>query len=121
MKYELLYSEFTNLFPDDKQNLEQLTERASVDSSDGMHIIFGMVVIPFLMELVRKDEKEKLNRAFEFFEKMANSENSLISEVLEFTILEDIVSGGKDILNICKGYMGPKTLECCDGIEKYMM
>ena len=121
MKYETLYEEFARRFPDDKQRLEEIAKTASAEPSDGMHIMFGMVVVPFLMELLKNNDEKKLNTAFAFFEQMAETDNPMISEVLEFTILEDIISRGKDILAEFKPYMKRKTLESCFAVEKYMM
>jgi hypothetical protein len=50
----------------------------------------------------------------------AKAENSMISEVLEFTILEDIISR-ETTLDKCRHYMKHKTLDSCSVIEKYMI
>jgi hypothetical protein len=121
MQYETLYDDFVQLFPDNIHQLQELSKSASAEPSDGMHIMFGMVVVPFLMDLLEKKDTDKLAKAFAFFEKMAESGDSMISEVLEFTVLEDLISRGKDVLNQCKPYMQPKTLGCCSSVEKYMM
>lgn len=121
MKYENLYNEFICLFPDDKQEINKIAKEAFVDSNDGMHVKFGMVVVPYIMVLLENNEQQKLITAFDFFEKMADSNESMISEVLEFTVLEDIISRGKDILDMCKLYMKQKTKESCLSVEKYLM
>lgn len=121
MKYETLYEEFTRLFPNDLNRLQKIAENVSAEPSDGMHIMFGMVVIPFIMKLLEHDDKAKLTIAFEFFEKMATDNNPMVSEVLEFTILEDIISRGADVLNKCKPYMKQHTLESCLAVEQYLM
>ncbi len=121
MRYETLYDEFTQLFPADLNRLQQKAEKVSAEPSDGMHIMFGMVVVPFIMELLAHDDKQKLAVAFEFFEKMAEDDNPMVSEVLEFTVLEDFISRGKAVLDKCKLYMKQKTFESCLAVEKYMM
>ncbi len=121
MKYETLFEEFIKLFPDDEQKLLQIAEKKSVESSDGMHVVFGMVIVPFLMELLEQKNEKKLEKIFIFFEKMAEADDPMISEVLEFTVLEDIISKGKDILDLCKSYMKQRTLDSCFAVEKYMM
>ena len=82
-----------------------------------MHIMFGMVVVPFIVDLVKKDENDKLEKAFSFFEDMINDKNNLVSEVVEFTILEDLLSSGQDVLDKCKVYMGNETLDSCVKLE----
>lgn len=119
MQYEKLYNDFKNLFPEDAGRLNKLAKISSVEPSDGMHIVFGMVVVPFLLELLSQNESEKLNIAFDFFEQMANSKDVLISEVLEFTVLEDFISQDKDVLNKLKAYMKPETLKSCIAVEKF--
>ncbi len=121
VKYEGLYDEFVQSFPDDLSRLQEIAVSASAEPSDGMHIMFGMVIMPFLMVLLENREETKLKAAFDFFERMAESDDSMISEVLEFTILEDIISRGKFTLGRCKTYMGQKPLEHCSAVEKYMM
>ncbi len=121
MKYEELYKDFAKLFPDDEVVLNDLEISADVDEEDGMHILFGMVVFPFISKLVEDGENEKLKRVFDFLEQMASSKDSRICEVLEFTILENIITSGKDFLNICKPYMGSETGKSCEYIERYLM
>ena len=120
MKYATLYDKFFSRFPYDAEELKKKAEEASAEPSDGMHVMFGMVVVPFVMELLERGDERKLAVAFDFFEEMAEAENTMISEVLEFTILEDIISRGKVILSQCKRYMKHKTLENCFTVEKYM-
>ena len=121
MSYEELYYEFLKLFPDDKDTIQEIAKTADAEPADGMHIMFGMVVVPFIIKLIEDNEEFKIKTAFDFFEKMAESEDSLISEVLEFTILEDLISRDKHILEKCRVFMGRKTMESCSVVENYMM
>lgn len=121
MKYELLYDDFLQCFPDDAALLEANARELSVEPSDGMHIMFGIVVVPFILKLVEEKNDEKLKIAFDFFEQMECSKNTMISEVLEFTVLEDLISQEKSVLNYCKSYMGKETLKGCQIVERYMM
>lgn len=121
MEYETLYDRFVQCFPDDSSRIQEIAECAAAEPTDGMHIMFGMVVVPFLMELLEECKEEKLKVAFDYFERMAEVDDSMISEVLEFTVLEDLISRGNLILEKCKSYMGPKTLERCDLVGKYLM
>ena len=119
MQYEKLYDEFKKLFPEDAEKLDELAKAQSAQPTDGMHIMFGMVVVPFLLGLLSENENEKLKVAFEFLEKMAKSKDALIAEVLEFSVLEDFISQDEEVLSKLKGYMGPKTLESCISLERY--
>lgn len=120
MEYKNLYNEFVQLFPDDEKRINEIAKNASAEQSDGMHIMFGMVVIPYLIELLKDNNKKNLTKAFCFFEKMAETNDNKISEVLEFTILENIISCGKNIYNSFKPYMGKETLNSCLTVEKYL-
>ena len=119
MQYEKLYDEFKNLFPEDIGELDKLAKVADAETDDGMHIMFGMVVVPFVLDLLKRGENEKLQTAFTFFEKMAKSDDSLISEVLEFSVLEDFISRGEVVLDSLKSYMGSVTRKSCANLEKF--
>ena len=47
MEYNNLYDDFAKLFVDDNEELNLISQKAAADVSDGMHIMFGMVVVPF--------------------------------------------------------------------------
>ena len=54
MKYEDLYDEFINLFPEDKEFFKRLEEETGAERSIGMHIMFGLVVSPYILRLLEK-------------------------------------------------------------------
>ena len=119
MIYNKLYEDFKALFPNYASTLSCLEKEAHVDNSDGMHIFFTFVVAPFLQCLFTHKDKKSIQTAFDFFEKMATSGNMEIGEVLEYSILENLVSQGKDHLTQYKQYMGKETIACCLEIERY--
>ena len=122
MKYESLYADFVSLFPEDKDVIQQFEKKNTVfPAEDGMHILFGFVVVPFVSELIKTDDDDKIRRSFNFFEDMALSESEDIGEVLDFTILEDFISRGNDFLEKCKSYMGQRTLEDCKSVEEWFI
>lgn len=121
MKYESLYNNFIALFPDDTDFFTNMELETGTDQSDGIHVLFGMVVVPFIVHCLKNNEVDKLKCAFSFFEEMAVSENTLISEVLEFTILEDILSRGGNFTNACKQFMGDKTISSLMHISRYLL
>lgn len=121
MEYKLLYREFQKTFPELNDRLNSISKEKNVDDEDGMHIIFGIVVTELIANLIVSDDSEELLKVFSFLEKMAISENSEICEVLEFSLLEDFISRGKDYLSKCKKFMQEETLRCCLTVETYMM
>ncbi len=52
-------------------------------------------------------------------EQMALCQDIKVQEVLDFTILEQLVDKGHDKLQECKKYMGRNTLQHCEKIEQY--
>ena len=120
MNYESLYKDFKMLFADELTRINQLESINGIDSTDGIHVAFGMVVVPFVADLINNGHLSDVYKAFQFFEDMCKSENTLICEVLEFTVLEGFISLGSAFLSKCKTYMGSETLESCSAVEKYM-
>ena len=118
MKYEDLYDEFINLFPEDKEFFKRLEEETGAERSIGMHIMFGLVVSPYILRLLEK-EPEKAKKAFEFIEKMETSEDERIANVADVSVLEILITeedGG--IEKICK-YLGPKSLASVSHSAQY--
>lgn len=112
MSYDKLYNEFKSLFIEKTDILDKLAKDANAEESDGMHIMFSFVVIPFVIELLKQDDRQNLIKAFAFFEEMAASASSEITEVLEFTVIENLMSNGNSVYSRSKNYMGKNTLEC---------
>ena len=120
MEYEALYSNFRTLFSSDSDLLDQLEQAANADESDGMHILFSFVVIPFVIGLLHENNTEKLTRAFGFFEEMASSDDTAITEVLEFTVIENLMSNGKTVYEQAVKFRGPETLKSLDAVSRYL-
>lgn len=118
MTYDNLYSEFKNLFPECNSTFEEYARKANADEDDGMHIMFSFVVIPFVIQLIKEKDDDKLKRAFDYFEKMASSNISDITEVLEFTVIEN--PNGQEIYECSQKYMGDEMLACCKMVEQYL-
>lgn len=118
MVYNKLYSEFVDLFPQDMEWFKTECEEKSADEDDGMHVLFGMVVVPFILE-VAIHSPEKLKLAFGFIEKMETSEDSSIAEVAEFSILENLIGVNDEILLQCFACMGDETKKAYSDIKKW--
>ncbi len=86
----------------------------------GNHNIFCDVFNPFIIDLLDSDRKENLlKRAMSFLNKMAESEDDEVVNVLEVTILERIGDSPK-WLKIAREYMSPKVLNLSEEIERYL-
>ena len=110
MNYDELYRDFISIFPEDKGFFEEKCRENDVEEADGMHIMFGMVILPYIKKIV-KESSEKSEKAFSFFEEMEKSGDSKIVEVLEFTILEDLLSNERDSIELYANYFGEETSE----------
>lgn len=119
MKYEDLYNDFKRDIFEGKEFYEKKEKENSIDESVGMHIIFGLVVVPYIIYLLQIKDISTLKKIFKFLERMAISRDIKVNEVLDFTILEQLADEGHDLLFQCKPYMGTNTLQHCEEIEKY--
>ena len=120
MTYNNMYSSFKKLFPECAEQFNDLEKESFVDDSDGMHIVFSLVVIPFVLKLLKTTDVERLRVAFAFFEKMAESDAREITEVLEFTVIENLMSNGREVFETAKQYMGKEMLDSCERVGFYM-
>ena len=120
MNYNNLYSDFSALFPECTEELNALAKAADAEETDGMHIMFSFVVIPFVLNLLTNNESDKLKRAFDYFEHMASSDLADVTEVLEFTVIENLMSNGQALYDKAKQYMGDNMIECCKRAEQFL-
>ena len=118
MKYEDLYDEFINLFPEDKEFFKRLEEETGAERSIGMHIMFGLVVSPYILRLLEK-EPEKAKKAFEFIEKMETSEDERIANVADVSVLEILITEEDGGIEKIRKYLGPKSLASVSHSSQY--
>lgn len=118
MKYEDLYDEFINLFPEDKEFFKRLEEETGAERSIGMHIMFGLVVSPYILRLLEK-EPEKAKKAFEFIEKMETSEDERIANVADVSVLEILITEEDGGIEKIRKYLGPKSLASVSHSAQY--
>ena len=118
MKYEDLYNEFINLFPEDKEFFKRLEEETGAVRSIGMHIMFGLVVSPYILRLLEK-EPEKAKKAFEFIEKMETSEDERIANVADVSVLEILITEEDGGIEKIRKYLGPKSLASVSHSSQY--
>ena len=119
MKYDELYKTFKEEIPEGSSFFEVKEKENLIDETDGIHIVFGMVIVPYILNIVQNNKMLEINKVFLFLENMAICEDIKIKEVLDFTVLEQLVDEGQDILEQCKQYMKKNTLKHCEEVEKY--
>ena len=118
MIYAKLYDEFVGLFPEDKAFFHAMEEKTGADKEDGMHVIFGMVVCPYIISLLSTNP-EKAQKAFDFVEEMETSGDSDIVNVAEVSILEVIMTDEKGGIENMKKYMGKESLAAIEHMSQF--
>lgn len=122
MKYEIIFTEFKGLFPECKEKFDALEANTALDGEgDEMpHVAYGLVVMPFIYELLRNNDEARLVKSFGFFEDMAKASDDRIQDLLQFTILENLCTESKEIYEASKKYIGPETKAFVNQVATYM-
>ena len=118
--YANAYEKFKFKFHDDSDFFVQKENESSVDNTDGAHIQFGMVVIPYLYHLVDLNEVSKIKKCFNFFDDMSKTKDKELTEVVQFSILEDIVTN-EEYYNILKDYFTDEMKTYIPYLHKYLL
>lgn len=82
------------------------------------HIVFGDVVNPYIIRLLREGNAEQIvQKVFNFLEQMAICSDERVQEILAVTVLEQL---GDDptILGVARQYMGHETKKMSDEVER---
>ena len=122
MKYQDLYLSFKEEFKKDGDIFEALEKENKLGSDDSemIHVYFCLVVCPYVYDLLKKKDDEKLRKVFAFFENMANDPDVEIQGVLQFSVLENIVTESKEIYKAAQKYIGPETKTFVNQVSTYM-
>ena len=118
MRYEELYDEFIKLFPENKGFFLEKEEETGAERSDGMHIMFSFVVCPFLLKIADEDSL-KTQRAFDFIEQMELDEDSMVANVAEVTVLENLMTDEKGGLNKFGKFLGKESLSTVKHMSQF--
>lgn len=92
LTYENAYQEFKNEFKEDSLFFTNKEKETAIDDTDGAHLQFGMVIVPYLYHLVELEDVSKIKECFDFFDRMSTSSDKELSAVVQFSILENIVT-----------------------------
>jgi len=122
LKYNSLIEDIFKAIPELREEYNSKAEENLIDEETGVHVVFGVIIVPYLVELLKRENdnhKEVLRRTFIFFEEMAKSDDVLIQEVLEFTIIESFIDEGKEVLSNAYKYMLEETKESSSEVERF--
>ena len=118
MNYKDLYNGFVNLFPEDKIVFEALESDADVDQNeDGMHIMFDMVIVPYIQKIVNEDPI-KTQLAFDYIEKMESDDDPDIANIADVSVLETLMTEEGGMQQYMR-YIGPKSLKAARYMSQF--
>lgn len=116
--YQNLYIEFKKMFPQYSDYFKKMERDNLVDETDGAHVTFSYCVVPLVYKFLDEGKDAELKKSFEFFERMASSKDHLVSEVIAFTILENVCAEKERYLML-KPYFGKNTLDLIPLIQQF--
>ena len=123
MDYNGLYLAFKNTFSEDSELFLEWEAKNSLDPDDPemMHVYFGLIATPYVVSLAKTKQLEKLKKAFQFFEDMAKDTDNEVQGVLQFSVLENLISEKKSVLSLLEKYFGPRTRDLMKRVYIYMV
>ncbi len=116
--YHNLAEKLVEAIPELKSQYEQELKWWG-DEEPGAHNIYGDLLTPYLISLLKSDaQEETLRQIFVFLEKLANHDDVHVQEVVAFSILEQL-GGDRELLMKARKYAGPKTLQFSHEVEAF--
>lgn len=117
IKYDSLIDDVCKEFSEVSELYDLELQSDSIDLNSGAHTVFSFCFVPVLKDAILNNNY-LAKRMFDYIEKMEKSEDNLVGEVAEFTVLEEILDSFD--LNAIKRYMGKVTLEAARLINRYI-
>lgn len=118
LTYDNLIREALTELPNFKTKYEQLIEDDMIDAESGKHIVFSYAFTPLLKEAIKNGDEDTTKKMFAFIEKMASSEDNLVVEVCDQSVLEELNDDFDG--NVLKKNMGTNTTEGYKALKQYM-
>ncbi|OKP73898.1 hypothetical protein A3842_21395 [Paenibacillus sp. P3E] len=103
---ERLLADVPQIRPHYEEEIEWLEE-------DLPHVIFGMVVTPFIIKSI--ETQKEVSNLYSFLEEMAVADDK-VQEVLVVSVLESLITD-RDIIDTAKSHMGKLTKTLCETTE----
>jgi endonuclease IV len=120
MVYNEMFNEFKKYVGINDNELSNYISENNIDNSDGMHIWFEFVITPYLINIIKNNNVNKIIKSFEFVEQCLKIKNTDITEVIEFSLLEGVVAEIGLKINELYIYFGEETIKSIDCIKKYI-
>lgn len=116
MKYEHVISEFLKDFP---EYFSMYKEHINLNEEELPHVFFGETLNEDLPQLIMINNIKKLEKIFNFLERMSLEGDQNVKDLLSVTILARL-GDEPDLLKYAKhNYMGVLTKKASVGIEKF--
>ena len=120
MKYEELYKNFIDDVPIAKEFCDNKKKEEGLDDTDGMHVVFYLVVYPFIEKVMQNGEEVAIKQVFDFVEKIETSGNTLACEVMEQSIMEYLLAEHRDLVNKYHYLYGEETKKALYDVNRYV-
>lgn len=117
ISYDSLIENVCDEFPKVRELYSLELKNGSIDFDSGVHTVFSFCFVPILKRAILNDDVSA-QRMFDYLEKMEMSEENLVGEVAEFTVLEEILDDFE--FNKVKKYMGELTMDAAKLINRYI-
>ncbi len=120
MKYEEMFNEYKKYVGISDEDIAKYIDENNIDENDGMHIWFEFIVTPIVLDAIKNNNSNLIAKSFEFVENVLKTDDRDITEVIEFSLLEGIVSELGENINEIDLYFGPETSKSIGAIKKYI-
>lgn len=118
MKYEEMFNEYKKYVGISDEDIAKYIDENNIDENDGMHIWFEFVVTPIVLDAIKNNNSNLIAKSFEFVENVLKTDDRDITEVIEFSLLEGIISELGEKINEIDLYFGPETSKSIGAIKK---
>lgn len=119
MKYEEIIGLARAEIPEFEKAYIKEVELDNIDDNSGVHTVFSFVFVPLFKKAINENDSELANRMALFLEKMESSGVQWVSEVVEFTVLEELCDEYND--DVLEKYFLPETTLALREIRKYIL
>ena len=118
LKYETLLNDAFQDIPEFANEYKKMVKMGYFDDETGKHIVFSWAFVPLLKDAILNNNTMLSSRMLSFLEKMASSDDHLVQEVCDFTVLEELCDQVSP--ETVYPLLGKSTKEGFHAISRYM-
>ena len=90
LQYDILVKMALSELPEFATKYNKMLNDGIFDNETGNHIVFSWTFVPLLKDAIKNNKTDLRDRMLGFLEKMAASDDHLVQEVCDFTVLEEL-------------------------------